>query len=147
MQGLISNLNKTIQKTDEWLTQLANNDLLNGNKEQAYTILRSVLHTIRDRLSPEQAVHFSAEFPLLIKGIYFDGWNPAATPTKERTEEDFLDHIAYELQNASATIDPKVALQVTFQLLKDKISSGIIEKVKNQLPKKVSSLITECVFY
>ena len=55
---------------------------------------RPVLHTLRDRLTVEEAAHLSAQLPLLIRVIYFEGWHPAHKPTKERFKEQFLDQIA-----------------------------------------------------
>jgi uncharacterized protein (DUF2267 family) len=136
MSTPIDALNKTLHKTDEWLNELASQAGYN-NKEQAYTALRAVLHAIRDRLLPEQAVHFSAEFPILLKGIYFDNWDPSASPSKERSKQDFLDHIAFELRNGRFDIDPEHALQTVLTLLEQKISKGAINKAKQQLPFEI----------
>lgn len=140
MQTSIDSLNKTVQKTNEWLMELAESAPFDS-KERAYTVLRAVLHAVRDRLLIEQAVHFAAEFPLLLKGIYFDSWDISAMPSKERTAEDFLGHIALELRNALFDTDPEQGLRAVFCLLEHKISSGAIEKVKHQLPAKIRVLI------
>jgi uncharacterized protein (DUF2267 family) len=140
MQVSIHTLNKTLEKTNEWLTELAETGPFDS-KEKAYSALRAVLHTIRDRLGVNQAIHFAAEFPILLKGIYFDNWDPNHNPSKERTREAFLEHIASELHNALFDINPEKALQAVFQLLETKISSGAIEKVKKQLPTDVCALI------
>ena len=49
-----------------------------GDRRSAYRALRSVLHVLRDRLTPEQAVHLGAQLPLLVRGIFYDGWRIAA---------------------------------------------------------------------
>jgi uncharacterized protein (DUF2267 family) len=33
-----------------------------------------MLHALRDRLPPEIAVHLSAQLPMLVRGIYYEGW-------------------------------------------------------------------------
>jgi uncharacterized protein (DUF2267 family) len=134
MQTSIDTLNKTLQKTNEWLTELE--DIAHfDSKEKAYTVLRAILHAVRDRLLVNQAVHFAAEFPILLKGIYFDNWDPSINPSRERTREAFLEHIASELHNALLDINPGQALQAVFRLLETKISSGALEKSKaNFLP-------------
>jgi uncharacterized protein (DUF2267 family) len=137
----ISSLDKTYQKTNEWLTELADTTIFNGNKERAYTALRAVLHAIRDRVLPEQAAHFAAEFPVLLKGIYFDNWSLSTTPTKERTKAGFLAHIALELRHALLDIDPQEAFRAVFRWLSRKISAGALENVKQQLPHEVRELI------
>ena len=41
-----------------------------GDHRSAYRALRSVLHVLRNRLTPEQAVHLGAQLPLLVRGIF-----------------------------------------------------------------------------
>lgn len=142
MQTSIETFNKTLQKTNEWLTELANGGPF-YNKEQAYTALRAVLHALRDRLLPDQAIQFPAEFPLLLKGVYFDNWDFSATPTKERTKEAFLQHIRLELRNAAMDIDPGEALTAVICFLSAKISEGSLEKMLHQLPSEIHAFIHE----
>jgi uncharacterized protein (DUF2267 family) len=42
-----------------------------------------VLHVLRDRLTPEQAVHLGAQLPILVRGVYYEGWgaSPQNPPT------------------------------------------------------------------
>ena len=44
-----------------------------GDHRSTYRALRSVLHVLRNRLTPEQAVHLRAQLPLLVRGILYDG--------------------------------------------------------------------------
>lgn len=55
--------------------------------------LRSVLHTLRDRLTVEEAADLSAQLPLMIRGIYFDAWTPATAPVTIREQNELLDYI------------------------------------------------------
>lgn len=45
------------------------------NTDHAYRVMRSVLHTVREVLTPEESLHLTAQLPLIIKGIYVDGWH------------------------------------------------------------------------
>lgn len=54
----------------------------------AYNALRAVLHALRDRLPPDVAVHLGAQLPMLVRGIYYEGWYMAGKPTKERTPKN-----------------------------------------------------------
>ena len=47
----------------------------------------------RDRLTVEEAVQLGAQLPMLVRGFYYEGWNPKGKPRKERHKEDFLAHI------------------------------------------------------
>ena len=59
------------------------------NEHKAYLALRTVLHTLRDRLSVEEAVQLGAQLPMLIRGFYYEGWTLKQKPTKERHKTEF----------------------------------------------------------
>jgi uncharacterized protein (DUF2267 family) len=72
----------TVQETNVWLKKLTEDHHLGHH---AYIALRAVLHVLRDRLTPEQAVHLGAQLPILVRGIYYEGWRLAAKPADEPT--------------------------------------------------------------
>jgi uncharacterized protein (DUF2267 family) len=57
------------------------------SKNSAYQALRGTLHALRDRLPKEEAVQLAAQLPLLIKGMYYDGWTLRDKPEKFEKEE------------------------------------------------------------
>ncbi len=74
-------IDRTVAKTYEWLHQVAAQrdfDDLTG----AYHVLRAVLHALRDRVEPNVAAHVAAQLPLLVRGIFYEGWDPAKTPMR-----------------------------------------------------------------
>jgi len=68
----VAALDHTIQETNTWLKKARGRDHL-GDRPHAYNALRAVLHVLRDRLTPEQAVHLGAQLPTLVRGIYYEG--------------------------------------------------------------------------
>ncbi len=72
-------LDHTIQLTNVWLKKLGEEHHL-GERHHCYSALRAVLHALRDRLAPEQAVHLGAQLPILVRGIYYEGWHLADKP-------------------------------------------------------------------
>ncbi|NLW30963.1 MAG: DUF2267 domain-containing protein [Fibrobacter sp.] len=125
-----------VQKADTWLKEIMM-ELNTDSRRIAYTCLRSVLHTLRDRLTIDEAVDLGAQLPLLIKGIYYDEWDPSRLPVKDRHLDAFIDHI--NKRNASE-IDSEIAAKAVFKLLLKKVTEGEIKDVKGMLPEELNSL-------
>ena len=70
-------LERNFQLTHEWLNEICEHLAWKEEpeaKNHALAILRIVLQQLRDNL-PVEAL--SAQLPLLIRGLYFENWNPA----------------------------------------------------------------------
>src|ERR1700754_110370 len=64
-------------------------------RNQSYAALRAVLHALRDRLSVDKAAQLAAQFPMLIRGVYYDGWDPSRVPQRMKRDE-FLERVRRE---------------------------------------------------
>ncbi len=95
----LDTFDKTVQESNLWLKDIM--ERLNTlDRHHAYSTLRAVLHALRDRIGPENAAHLGAQLPMLLRGLFYEGWDPTGKPTKERHEAAFLAHIAKELPRA-----------------------------------------------
>ncbi len=128
-------LSRSIQITDTWLKELMD-DLDLQNPSQAYAVLRPVLHALRDRLTVQQAAHLAAQFPAMVVGIYYDGWDPEAVPKKIRDADAFLDDVQSRAQPNDLP-DPQRCTAAVFRLLDRKLSPGAFAKAAEQLPQSV----------
>ncbi|WP_246621516.1 DUF2267 domain-containing protein [Rhizobium laguerreae] len=70
----VAALDHTIQQTNLWLKKLVEEHHF-ADRHHAYNALRAVLQALCDQLTNEQAAHLSAQLPILIRGIYFEGWH------------------------------------------------------------------------
>jgi uncharacterized protein (DUF2267 family) len=102
--------------------------------------LRAALHSLRDRLTPAEAAQLGAQLPLLIRGIYYDGWRPAAQPWKERHAEGFLARVEHELGGYAELREPERVVREVFRLLRRHVSAGEIDQVIHLLPAEVREL-------
>jgi uncharacterized protein (DUF2267 family) len=126
-----------LQKSNEWLNQLAP-ELGPGGPNRALLALRSVLHALRDRLPPNEAVDLAAQLPLLIKGVYFDGWHPSATPVKARSKAEFLGLVAKHAGGRMAEDEAERMTRAVFRLLARHVTSGEVEDIRGDLPAELA---------
>jgi uncharacterized protein (DUF2267 family) len=69
---------KTLETTHIWLKEIMID--LGPDKQVAWKVLSTVLHKLRDRLSINLAAHLGAQLPLLVRGVYYDQFEPAKMP-------------------------------------------------------------------
>jgi len=125
-------LDHTIQLTNLWLKKLAEEHHI-GDRHHCYSALRAVLHALRDRLPPEQAVHLGAQLPILIRGIYYEGWKVSETPTNERQVDEFLARVEAELPPMFQH-DLFSTTKAVFDVLWKELDPGEIAKVIDAFP-------------
>jgi uncharacterized protein (DUF2267 family) len=130
---------KALSKSNVWLSDLSY-ELGWENAHLTLVALRAVLHALRDRLPPDEAVDLAAQMPLIIKGLYFDGWNPSATPVKARTREEFLALVKRHLQRGILDADAERVTRAVFKLIAERVSDGEIRDVRGVLPLEVAEL-------
>lgn len=127
----------TVQQTQEWLKELRDNADL-ADEAEALSVLRSVLHQLRDRLTPEEAIELGAQLPIIVRGVYYEGWRPARTPEKVRSKEKFLDEITIKL--LPRRVPPEIAVRDVFALIAHHCDPGEISDVIAQLPADIKDL-------
>jgi uncharacterized protein (DUF2267 family) len=77
----LSVFDTTLQKTNHWLKELMR--LLDWNdRQKAYLALRATLHALRDRLPLEETAQLGAQLPMLVRGFYYEGWDPGDKPVQ-----------------------------------------------------------------
>jgi uncharacterized protein (DUF2267 family) len=128
----------TIQTTNEWLNAVQDR-LLWSSHRLAYHALRAVLHALRDRLTVEQAASFAAQLPLLIRGLFYEGWNPHGKPVKEHHRDQFVAQVAAAF-GEDETIDPETVTEAVLRVVAGHVTSGEVEKIKQGLPAELRTL-------
>jgi uncharacterized protein (DUF2267 family) len=132
----------TVHKTNAWLNDLRA-ELLTEDRHLAYVALRATLHALRDRLPVAEVAQLGAQLPMLVRGIYYEGWNPRARPLKLRRKEEFLARIAEELQRVDDAADSELIAAAVFAVLARRVTAGEIEDVKGILPSAIRDLWPE----
>ena len=128
---------KTLQTTNIWLNEIM--DRLGPDRQLAWKALSVVLHKLRDRLPLELSAHLGAQLPLLVRGIYYDQFEPGRIPADCRSPEEFTEEVAEWLSDARP-VDPADAIAAVFGVLEHHLSEGQVAKVRGALPKGIRML-------
>lgn len=131
-------LDRTVQKTNLWMKELMQ-ELNTRDKHFAYLSFQSVLHALRDRMPQEEAVHLASQMPLLLAGVFMDGWKLRPKPGRFKREE-FLRRVSTGFGPVSGSIDPERVTRAVFLILERKVTAGEIEDIIYLLPRDLRSL-------
>ena len=123
---------KTLQTTNIWLGEIM--ERIGPDRQAAWKVLSVVLHKLRDRLPVDLAAHLGAQLPLLVRGAYYDQFEPARLPSDCATPEAFRAEVEEWLADAGA-VDPDEAIGAVFGVLERHLSEGQLAKVRSALPR------------
>ena len=132
-----STLDHAPQVVAEWLNELSED--LSWDSPRAFVLLRETLHVVRDFLTVDEAADLAAQLPVLVRGIYYEGWVPSKTPIKPRNKKDFLQRIKSQFQS-NPLEDSERAVAAVFDLLRRHISWGEIQQVKKAMRGPIQDL-------
>jgi uncharacterized protein (DUF2267 family) len=122
-------------KANDWINEVARRMKCN-DKILALKALRAVLHALRDRLTIEEAVQLSAQLPLVIRGVYFEGWSPFDAAERGGGLAGFFAEIESHLPDMTDR-ERKRTVQVVFDVLAHHISSGEVDDIAAVLPAEL----------
>lgn len=121
-----------------WLNAVAR-ELNHPSRVLAHHALRGVLHALRDRLPVNEMHHLGAQLPLLVRGIYFEGYRPSGKPLKLHREE-FLERVSQELRHGGGA-HPEAAVRAVATVIAEHVTPGELEHVLQALPGDLRALL------
>ena len=129
----------TMQKTHMWLNALSK-ELQIVDRHEAYRVMRAVLHALRDQLGADEAAQLSAQMPMLVRGIFFEGWHPSDT-APVHTVEEFEKRI-YRNHGARPHVNALDMIDGVASVLRKYIEPGEIDQVLGRLPQPIRESMT-----
>lgn len=129
---------QTLQKSQLWIEEIKKR-LESGDENRAYLALRTVLHCLRNHLQLNEAIHLGAELPMLLRGLYFEGWDPREKPARDRDKKEFLNYFRHYFSEETDEEIEKI-MKAVFNVLDNKISQGEIKDVRENLPSQFKKL-------
>lgn len=131
-------LDKSVQDANIWLDELMEN-LGWEDKKRAYRLMRSGLHALRDSLPPSETAHLSAQLPIFIRGVFYDGWDPDGGTIRHKHEESFIAAVEKNFSQ-DPNIDPEETTRAVLRVIANHVSRGEVDHVKSCLSPGVKSL-------
>lgn len=132
---------KTVHTTNTWLHEITSR-LGWDDRRKGYRVLQASLHALRDQMPISEMAKFSAQLPILLRGVFFEGWRPAAKPTKVKSKDEFLAGLRSAFPK-ERDFDAEVAFREVIAVIKFHISAGEIEDVRRNMPKEIRDLLEE----
>lgn len=128
----------TVQVTNIWLKELA--EAMDWHdRHRSYRLLRATLHALRDWLPTNESAHLSAQLPMLVRGIYYEGWHPAQTPAHPRDRRAFFERVETAMQPDTLE-DTALAIAEVFDLLTRHVAEGEVDHLRHALPSDIRTL-------
>lgn len=132
---------KTIHTTNGWLNEIS--AVIGPDRQLAWHALGAVLRAVRDRLPADLSAHLSSQLPLIVRGTYYDQYQPSQQPAEIDTLEAFCARITTDMQ-FGRPVNPVDALRAVLATLSRHIPPGQIEKVRHALPRELRAFWDEC---
>jgi uncharacterized protein (DUF2267 family) len=128
-----------VHKTNEWLAELAD-ELQTEDRETAWRILRAYLQVLRDRLTVDEAAQLAAQLPHVLRGVFYEGFDPGHQPEKIRDRDEFLARLADRAQLGDDAEAAQAACAAT-RVLRRHVSAGEIDDMLAQLPQEIRDVL------
>jgi uncharacterized protein (DUF2267 family) len=130
---------RSVHKTNEWLSQLAA-ELETENREYAWRVLRAYLQLLRDELTLDEGAQLAAQLTTVLRGAFYDGFDPGDRPAKIRHRDEFLARFGERAQIAELG-DAAHAVEAGTRVMRRHVTEGEVDDVLAQLPTEVREVL------
>jgi uncharacterized protein (DUF2267 family) len=138
----IDTLDHAVQQANQWIKAIAEG-LDTSERRLAYRALRATLQALRDRVGPDHAAHFGAQLPSLIRAVYYQGFRPTVTPTRERSRGAFLEHVHAQGVEPLDIVELERAVRVVLAVAGEQIARDEIDKLADLFPAEFRDLFPD----
>ena len=131
---------KSLQTTAIWLEEIQSD--IGPDRAFAWRVLSVVLQNLRDHLPLEITAHLGAQLPMIVRGTFYDQFDPTGLPKQAHGADEFLQSVADGLKDTRG-VDPRDAVQAVFGVLDRHLSRGQIDKAVRSLPRGIRAMWPE----
>lgn len=130
---------QAVHRASVWVADVAA-ALGTQDRNYARRVLRAWLHTLRDRLTVDAAAKFGQQLPELLRGTYYDGWEPSRVPMRYNAAE-YVQRFAAEAMVAPSDV-PQLAAAVT-HVISEHMSPGQVTEALAELPASLRATVQD----
>lgn len=139
---MIPDFNRDARMGNEFVHRLAVRLGDEENLERASRILRSVLRVLRNHLTFDESLHLMAQLPMILKGLYVDGWLITEHNRIIYTIDDFVSEViseegSYSSRDFTTRGEAIHAIRIVWETLADYVSEGELDRILAVLPPAV----------
>lgn len=140
------NFDKHQQHATAFIHEVAN-ELNTDDLDKAGRILITVLHTLRDRILPQESLDLIAQLPVYIRAAYTDGWRLSDKVERSHTREGFFNNVKKHAVAGINTTDfdddedVEAKVRAVFRVLERHVPEGEVAHLKSQLPEPIAELL------
>jgi uncharacterized protein (DUF2267 family) len=120
----------------DWLDTLKERALLQTHN-QCQAMFRAVLHALRRHMTTAQVLNFADALPPLPRGIFIEGWRPAA-PLPVSSASDFISDVIKDL--APHHVPPETIVADVFAVLAERSEPLAAKTMYAQIPESLRPL-------
>jgi uncharacterized protein (DUF2267 family) len=135
----VHSVERTVHKTNEWLKDLTE-ELGIDDRDDAWRILRGFLPVLRDRLTLDEGAQLAAELTPLVRGVFYEAFDPGHQPEKIRDADSFIARIGERTEIADLEEAALAAVAVT-NVMARHVAKGELEDMLSQLPKPLREVL------
>ena len=119
-----------------------------GDTDHAGRVTVAVLHTLREKISVEESMHFISQLPMILKGIYVDGWGISRERNNADTLDEFLDDIrqynpGFAGRDFGNNQQARENVKAVLRVMQNYVSEGEMNHIREQLPKPIAEALFE----
>jgi uncharacterized protein (DUF2267 family) len=128
------------QQAAAWVKDMMS-ELGRGDERHALHALRAGLQALRDRLTVDEAAKLAAQLPTLIRGLFYEGWDPTGKPLRIRHRAQFLALVREKLGPRGDHVAADDVVRALFRVLQLQVSSGELTHIVMTLPTEIVKIV------
>src|ERR1700704_1098508 len=136
--GSVDAIERSVHKTNEWLHQ-PGAERGTEDREDAWRVLRAYLQLLRDQLTVDEAAQLAAQLPLVVRGAFYEAFDPSEQPAKLRDREQFIAAFAERAQLDAGRAAQ--AVEAATRVLRSHVHEGELDDVLAPLPSEVRQVL------